>query len=40
MVNTSTSAIKKEDIVKIVSLSKHELNVMDFSELAPAATTQ
>lgn len=33
MVNTATTAIKREDIQKIIDLSKHEVQVMDFVEM-------
>ena len=36
MVNTATSAITKEDMMKVIELSQHEPKVMDFSSLAPA----
>jgi hypothetical protein len=33
MVNTATTAFKREDIQKIIDASKHEVQVMDFVEM-------
>ena len=37
MVNTSTTSITRDDMKKVVELSGHEPNIMDFSEFAGTA---
>ena len=35
MVNTATTAITKDDLMKVISLSDHEPKILNFAELAP-----